>query len=262
MPNPPLPLPATTIQAAWGQAVTTRVVNVYQNAAARDTALPTPEDGQLAYLIDEDLLTVRIAGVLWVTMGVGTFVQVSGDTMEGDLNMGAHEIKAVKDPTATSSAFSEDYADRRYLLRDAISDLDMNAHEIKAVKNPTAVSSAFSQQYGDLRYPLRSDALAAGTPFMEGGWSLFGNAAFTDVQYRKDSAGNVHIIGMLKGGTTTTGTKIFNVPAGFRPFQGIQAMALTDSGTGRFVIGANGDVTIESGFSAAWTSLTAIYQPA
>jgi len=86
MPNPPLPLPATTIQAAWGQDVTTRVVNVYQNAAARDAAIPTPEDGQLAYLLDEDILTVRIAGVLWVTAGVGTFVQVTGDSMTGKLD--------------------------------------------------------------------------------------------------------------------------------------------------------------------------------
>jgi len=92
MPNPPLPLPATTIQAAWGQAVTTRVVNVYQDAATRDAALPTPDDGQLAYLIDDDALTVRIAGVLWVTVGVGTFLQVAGDTMEGTLNMGGYSI--------------------------------------------------------------------------------------------------------------------------------------------------------------------------
>jgi len=90
MPNPPLPLPATTIQAAWGQNVTTRVVNVYQNAGSRDAALPTPEDGQLAWLLDEDVLTVRIAGVIWVTAGVGTFVQIDGDTMEGNLGMGDH----------------------------------------------------------------------------------------------------------------------------------------------------------------------------
>jgi len=92
MPNPPLPLPATTIQAAWGQAVTTRVVNVYQNAAARDAAIPTPDDGQMAYLIDEDVLTVRIAGVLWGTLGVGTFVQVQGDTMDGDLTLNNADI--------------------------------------------------------------------------------------------------------------------------------------------------------------------------
>jgi len=97
MPNPPLPLPATTIQAAWGQAVTTRVVNVYQDAATRDAAIPTPEDGQLAYLLDDDALTVRIAGVLWVTVGVGTFVQVAGDTMEGDLNLGGHEVRGAAD---------------------------------------------------------------------------------------------------------------------------------------------------------------------
>jgi len=95
MPNPSLPLPATTIQAAWGQDVTTRVVNVYQNAAARDAAIPTPEDGQLAYLLDEDLLTVRIAGVLWIAAGVGTFVQVEGDSMTGNLDMTGNDVVGV-----------------------------------------------------------------------------------------------------------------------------------------------------------------------
>jgi len=114
MPNPPLPLPATPIQAAWGQAVTTRVVNVYQNAAARDAAIPTPEDGQLAYLIDEDLLTVRIAGVLWVTMGVGTFVQVSGDTMDGDLSMGSHSLTGLPTPSAATDAVPRDWANDNY----------------------------------------------------------------------------------------------------------------------------------------------------
>jgi len=102
MPNPPLPLPATTIQAAWGQAVTTRVVNVYQDAATRDAALPTPEDGQLAWLIDEDVLTVRIAGVLWVKAGVGTFVQVEGDTMDGPLE--AKDVVTIRGATGDHRA--------------------------------------------------------------------------------------------------------------------------------------------------------------
>jgi len=108
MPNPPLPIPATTIQAAWGQDVTTRVVNVYQNAAARNAALTTPEDGQLAYLIDEDLLTVRVAGVLWITLGVGTFVQVAGDTMGGVLDMADHQATNIgTEIVAVSSTVNE-----------------------------------------------------------------------------------------------------------------------------------------------------------
>jgi len=119
MPNPPLPLPATTIQAAWGQDVTTRVVNVYQNAPARDAALTTPEDGQLAWLLDEDILTVRIAGVLWVTAGVGTFVQVAGDTMEGRLSFSAAASGSglrLNDDSGGTATFSRLYETARIRL--------------------------------------------------------------------------------------------------------------------------------------------------
>jgi len=115
MPNPPMPLPGTTIQAVWGQAATTRLVPVYQNTTARDAAIPTPEDGQMAYIIDDDVLTVRIAGVLWVTLGVGTFVQVSGDAMEGTLDMNGQPLTGLRSAVASTDAVHRAYADARYL---------------------------------------------------------------------------------------------------------------------------------------------------
>ena len=54
------------------------------------------------------------------------------------------------------------------------------------------------------------------TPSFVNGWVDYGSA-FGSPGYYKDSLGNVHIRGLIKSGTSSTGTTMFTLPVGYRP---------------------------------------------
>jgi hypothetical protein len=55
--------PGDVIQSAWGNATYDQTVQVYANAADRDSQWPTPLDGSVSFLTDTTSLWVRAGGV-------------------------------------------------------------------------------------------------------------------------------------------------------------------------------------------------------
>jgi hypothetical protein len=81
------------------------------------------------------------------------------------------------------------------------------------------------------------------------GWVNVGTV-YDTAQYRLNSFGEVELKGLIKSGTTTTGTIIATLPVGYRPpltrSYLITAISATID-TGRIFIKSNGDIVIQSG---------------
>lgn len=67
----------------------------------------------------------------------------------------------------------------------------------------------------------------AGEPAFLNSWANY--SADVAAQFRKDSAGNVHLRGMVTGGASAT--KVFDLPAGYHP-NGVWVGAYTAAGSG------------------------------
>lgn len=92
-------------------------------------------------------------------------------------------------------------------------------------------------------------------PTFQNGWINY-DTTWAPAYYFKDKSGRVQCVGLIKSGTTTAGTVLFNLPAGYRP--GLQQLFATASNDlfARIEVMVNGDVTCGAGTSATWLSLT------
>lgn len=89
-------------------------------------------------------------------------------------------------------------------------------------------------------------------PTLLNSWVNYGST-YATAGYMKDSLGFVHLKGAIKSGTTTAGTVIFTLPAGYRPAQDnyYPGVSTTAGSAGSFQIKSSGDVTtivVNSGF--------------
>lgn len=94
------------------------------------------------------------------------------------------------------------------------------------------------------------------------GWTNYGSTWETG-QYRKTN-GIVYLKGLIKPGTTTVGTVITTLPAGFRPVDDAHIDVGHSTGTAavcRLNIMRNGDVKINAADASSWWSLAAISFP-
>jgi hypothetical protein len=86
---------------------------------------------------------------------------------------------------------------------------------------------------------------------LQNGWK--NTAGFATAQYMKDELGFVHIKGVVDSGTTTAGTVILTLPAGYRPKEKNIFSVPTYSGTsdthGRIDVWSDGTVAIYTGGS-------------
>jgi hypothetical protein len=82
------------------------------------------------------------------------------------------------------------------------------------------------------------------------------------LQYLKDACGFVHLRGLIRSGTTTPGTTVAVLPAGFRPGTNtlfpVRTAAGADDRTGRCDIYSNGNVTIQGNIGADYLSFNGI----
>ena len=62
--------PGDVIASVWGNTTYDQTVNCFDTAAARDSQIPTPHDGAVAYTIDTTTLWLRRAGA-WVAVLAG-----------------------------------------------------------------------------------------------------------------------------------------------------------------------------------------------
>ncbi len=94
-------------------------------------------------------------------------------------------------------------------------------------------------------------------PALLNGWTNYDATTWDPVGYMKDSLGFVHIRGFLKGGTLSTGTKVFALPAGYRPAKSsYYCSGVNNSGAATsWQVSTNGDVIILYGGSSSYCSI-------
>lgn len=95
------------------------------------------------------------------------------------------------------------------------------------------------------------------TPTLLNSWVDYG-AAYQGAGYWKDKCGVVHLCGLIKGGTITAETVIFNLPTGYRPATSEKFFAVSLNAICVIDIYSSGAVAIKTGANAGWLSLSGI----
>jgi len=93
------------------------------------------------------------------------------------------------------------------------------------------------------------------TPTLQNSWVNFG-APYRNCAYRRIN-GIVYVEGLLKSGTATANTVVFNLPAGFRPSASLFFGTQSNSAMATVQLAASGDLTLSAGVSAL--SLTLMF---
>jgi hypothetical protein len=90
---------------------------------------------------------------------------------------------------------------------------------------------------------------------LKSGWSNYGSS-YSPASYWKDRNGVVHLTGLIRGGTNTSGTTLLTLPVGYRPANSelfVQHSDTTDRDV-RVDVVASGDVNIQE-TAGGWVSL-------
>lgn len=96
-------------------------------------------------------------------------------------------------------------------------------------------------------------------PTMTNGWLTYDAdpGGWSGPGYYKDSAGVVHLRGLIKSGTV--GASAFTLPVGYRPADGNLLIGTISNGAvGRVRVSTDGTVMPESPSSNAWVALDSI----
>lgn len=113
---------------------------------------------------------------------------------------------------------------------------------------------------GATYYSLQSMFIANGytgtwTPLpMSSGWVAFDAVSYPTPEYTKTPDGVVSVKGMIKSGTTTFGTTIGTLPAGYRPKEKQVILCVGNYAYCRVDVQVDGRITVEV-VNATWTSL-------
>jgi hypothetical protein len=83
-------------------------------------------------------------------------------------------------------------------------------------------------------------------PTLLNGWVNFGESQAI-VGYYKDDLGMVHLKGFIKSGTAASGTVIFHLPGGYRPFEIMTYSTGSNGAYGQIYVKDNGDVVFDVG---------------
>lgn len=92
---------------------------------------------------------------------------------------------------------------------------------------------------------------------LQNSWANYGSA-YESATYWKDKCGVVHLAGLIKGGTTTAETVIFNLPEGYRPRVSEKFFAVSLNAICVIDIYTSGNVAIKTGANTGWLSLSGI----
>lgn len=95
------------------------------------------------------------------------------------------------------------------------------------------------------------------TMTLSNSWVAYGGV-FTTPQYTKTSDNLVTLKGMIRNGTTTNGTTLLTLPAGYRPKERIISSALSNRLNARIDIRPTGVVTVEAGANSTWLTFDGI----
>lgn len=104
-------------------------------------------------------------------------------------------------------------------------------------------------------YPSAITGFTAAT--LQNSWVTYGTP-FSPAEYIKSSDGIVSLRGLIRNGSGTYGSVLFNLPAGNRPLQTIICDSTTGPGGGNYTridILSNGNVILYEGGTTSWVSL-------
>lgn len=97
---------------------------------------------------------------------------------------------------------------------------------------------------------------------LQNGWVAFGGV-YAEPRYYKDGSGVIHVEGLMKSGTTTSGTVVAVLPVGYRPDKTLMFFTGTNTGPATVEVHSSGNIVASGGFSTTWTSLAGIsFKPA
>ena len=93
---------------------------------------------------------------------------------------------------------------------------------------------------------------ASGQPAFANSWVNYeaSESAFYAAAFYKDALGYVHLRGIVRSGTVGTGSNMFVLPVGYRPFRQIGYAVNAGNAFGNFRIIASGGVYLETGSNA------------
>lgn len=92
---------------------------------------------------------------------------------------------------------------------------------------------------------------------LQNGWVAFGGV-YAEPRYYKDFGGSVRVEGLIKSGTTTSGTVVATLPVGYRPDKTLMFFTGTSAGAATVEVHPGGNIVASGGFSQTWTSLAGI----
>ena len=95
------------------------------------------------------------------------------------------------------------------------------------------------------------------TATLQNNWTNYG-AAYESATYWKDKCGNVHLAGLIKGGTTTAETVIFTLPEGYRPRVSEKFFCVSMNAICVIDVYTSGAVAIKTGANSGWLSLSGV----
>lgn len=128
----------------------------------------------------------------------------------------------------------------------------------------TAPSGANPPVWTDATIAVPPTAWTSAAGLYAANWAGFGTAGFADVQYRKNPAGQVQLMGLAKKGVALAlPDTIFTLPVGFRPATTHIFVAASFAGYTEIRVNTGGAVLIQVGGSATWTATEGItFDPA
>jgi hypothetical protein len=94
-------------------------------------------------------------------------------------------------------------------------------------------------------------------PTFQNSWTNYDASSWEEAGYMKDSLGFVHVRGFLKGGTTTPGTTVFTMPAGYRPLKNSYYPGGMNSSSAytSWQVTPNGEVKVATGGSTTYSPI-------
>lgn len=95
-------------------------------------------------------------------------------------------------------------------------------------------------------------------PTLVNSWVNYGSG-YNNAGYYKDSFGIVHIRGLIKSGTTSSGTTLFTLPSGYRPTAEYIIACTSAGGYVEIRVDTSGNVKGFAGLNSIYTSLDGIH---
>jgi len=176
-----------------------------------DMAGASPVSNKIINLADPTLAT----DALTLGFADARFVNINGDAMTGDLNMGnTNSITGIADPVASRDAVNLQYADATYVNTNG----DTMTGLLVLSGNPTVAMGAATKQYVD---SVATGIIAGDTYLRSGVFSLVGSPGVPTLSLTVSNLGGspeysntINITGMADVNHIHTASEIVNVPAG------------------------------------------------